>query len=148
MIKKVKPIFSKPSSRQIKYSIEDNFLNFWFRFIFKYRSAIEIENFELVKNIVKRDYSTFIGKVLEKYFKEKMIASKKFTDIGTYWEKGNLNEIDIVAINEIDKKIVFAEVKLNKQKISLPILQQKAKVLVKSFKDYQVEYLGLSLEDM
>jgi AAA+ ATPase superfamily predicted ATPase len=148
LIKKVKPIFSKPSSRQIKYSIEDNFLNFWFRFIFKYRSAIEIENFELVKNIVKRDYSTFIGKVLEKYFKEKMIASKKFTDIGTYWEKGNLNEIDIVAINEIDKKIVFAEVKLNKQKISLPILQQKAKVLVKSFKDYQVEYLGLSLEDM
>lgn len=148
LIKKVKPIFSKPSSRQIKYSIEDNFLNFWFRFIFKYRSAIEIENYELVKNIVKRDYSTFVGKILEKYFKEKMIASKKFTDIGTYWEKGNLNEIDIVAINEIDKKIIFAEVKLNKQKINLSVLQQKAKGLVESFKDYQVEYLGLSLEDM
>ena len=148
LIKKIKPIFSKPSNRQIKYSIEDNFLNFWFRFIFKYRSTIEIENYELVKNIVKRDYSTFVGKSLEKYFKEKMIASKEFTDIGTYWEKGNLNEIDIVAINEIDKKLVFAEVKLNKQKISIPILQQKAQGIVGNFKGYQIQYLGLSLEDM
>ncbi len=55
IIKKVKPIFAKEGSRTIKYEIIDNFFNFWFRFIYKYRSAIELENYEYVKNIVRRE---------------------------------------------------------------------------------------------
>lgn len=148
LIKKIKPIFSRPNGRKIKYAIEDNFLNFWFRFIYKYRTTIEIENYELVKTVVKRDYSSFVGKILEKYFMEKMMDSKEFTEIGTYWESGNQNEIDIVAINEIEKKLVVAEVKLNKQKISMPLLQQKARGMAERFKGYQIEYVGYSLEDM
>ena len=37
LISRVRPIFSKPNSRSVKYQINDNFLNFWFRFIYKYR---------------------------------------------------------------------------------------------------------------
>lgn len=44
LITKVRPIFSKPGSRSVKYRINDNFLNFWFRFIYKYRSTVEIGN--------------------------------------------------------------------------------------------------------
>lgn len=44
LIKKIRPVLAKPNSRMVKYSVEDNFLNFWFRFIFKHRSAIEIGN--------------------------------------------------------------------------------------------------------
>ncbi|MDA3941355.1 MAG: hypothetical protein PF693_18950 [Spirochaetia bacterium] len=40
-------------------------------------------------------------------------------DYGTYWEKGNQNEIDIIAINEIDKKALLCEVKMDKQKMEL-----------------------------
>jgi len=70
IIKKIKPIFAKEGSRSVKYEIIDNFLAFWFRFIFKYKSAIEIENFDFVKKILKRDFNTFAGKFLEKYFIE------------------------------------------------------------------------------
>ena len=59
IIEKVKPIFAKPNSRKIKYQIKDNFLNFWFRFIYKNRSAIEIGNYEYVKEIVRRDFDNF-----------------------------------------------------------------------------------------
>lgn len=45
IIKSIRPILSKPGSRNQKYFIEDNFLSFWFRFIYKHRSAIEIGNF-------------------------------------------------------------------------------------------------------
>ena len=44
IIKKVKPIFAKEGSRTLKYEIIDNFFHFWFRFIYKNRSAIEIES--------------------------------------------------------------------------------------------------------
>jgi len=148
IIKKIKPIFAKEGSRSVKYEIIDNFLAFWFRFIFKYKSAIEIENFDFVKEIAKRDFNTFAGKFLEKYFKEKLALTKDFSQIGSYWERGNKNEIDIVAINELEKKVLIAEVKLNKDKININKLKQKSQKLEQKLSDFKIEYMGFGLEDM
>jgi AAA+ ATPase superfamily predicted ATPase len=148
LIEKVKPIFSKPNSRSIKYQIKDNFLNFWFRFIYKHRSAIEIGNIGYVKNVVERDYAVYSGRILEKYFTDKMIQEGIYSNIGTYWEKGNKNEIDIVAVNDFEKRLVLAEVKKNKDKIKLSVLEQKASSLVKDFSKYSIEYIPLSLDEM
>src|SRR5690554_8189533 len=71
LIKKVRPILAKPNSRTVKYSIEDNFLKFWFRFIYKYRSAVEAGNLDYLKEIIQRDYTTYSGTILEKYFTER-----------------------------------------------------------------------------
>jgi len=148
IIKKVKPIFAKEGSRTLKYEIIDNFFHFWFRFIYKYRSAIEIENYDYVKSIVKRDFSTYSGRFLEKYFIEKLKASENYSNIGTYWEKSNQNEIDIVAINDDKKTMLIAEVKLNAKKINLELLRGKASKLVDKQKNYSVEYTGYSLDDI
>jgi len=148
IIKKIKPVFAKEGSRSVKYEIIDNFLAFWFRFIFKYKSAIEIENFDFVKEIVKRDFNTYAGKFLEKYFKEKLILSKKYSLIGSYWERGNQNEIDIVAINELEKTALIAEVKINKNKVNLNLLKQKAQKLEQKLNGYKIEYVGFSLHDL
>jgi len=148
IIKKIKPIFAKEGSRNVKYEIIDNFLAFWFRFIFKYKSAIEIENFDFVKKILKRDFNTFAGKFLEKYFIEKLILSKQYSLIGSYWERGNKNEIDIVAINELERTALIAEVKINKDKINLSVLKHKAQKLEQKLKNYKITYKGFSLEDM
>ncbi|MCO5268225.1 MAG: ATP-binding protein [Brumimicrobium sp.] len=148
LIKKVRPILAKSNSRNVKYTIEDNFLKFWFRFIYKFRSAVEIGNLDYLKEIIRRDYATFSGRILEKYFTEHLKTQKKYNNIGTYWEKKNQNEIDIVAINDLDKTVLFVEVKRNKNKISLEKLKEKSKLLTQKFKDYQLEYQGLSMEDM
>ena len=52
IIKRVRPFGAKEGSRNNKYLIEGNFLNLWFRFIYKYRSAIEIGNLDYVRNIL------------------------------------------------------------------------------------------------
>ena len=148
IIKKVKPIFAKEGSRTLKYEIIDNFFHFWFRFINKHRSAIEIENYAYVKSIVQRDFATYSGKFLEKYFIEKLKASKAFSAIGTYWEKGNQNEIDIVAVNDDEKKMLIAEVKRNPEKIDLALLEKKAQKLIQKHPGYTVIYKGYSLDDM
>lgn len=148
IIRKVQPILAKPGGRNIKYVIEDNFLNFWFRFVYKYQSAVEIGNFDYIRNIVERDYKVFSGRVLEKYFIEDFKEQKKFSTIGTYWEKRNQNEIDIVAVNDFEKTVLLAEVKRNKKNISIPELQEKSLNLRKSFKGYAIDYKALSIEDM
>ena len=148
IIKKIKPIFAKEQSRTVKYEIIDNFFSFWFRFIYKYKSAIEIENFDFVKNIVKRDFAMYSGRFLEKYFIEKLKLENNFSQIGTYWEKSNQNEIDIVAKNSETKKLFFIEVKLNSKKIDLELLKQKSQNLSKNHKEYEIKYIGFSLDDM
>jgi len=148
IIKKVKPIFAKVGSRTIKYEIIDNFFNFWFRFIYKNKSAIEIENYDYVKNLVKRDFSTYSGRLLEKYFIEKLKLTNKFSNIGTYWERGNQNEIDIIAINDDEKTMLIADVKINPKKINLQHLKEKATKVISKHNKYKIEYIGYSLQDL
>jgi AAA+ ATPase superfamily predicted ATPase len=148
IIAKYKPINAKPNSRSQKYKIVDNFLNFWFYFIYRNRSAIETGNFNYVKAIIRRDYSAYSGTVLEKFFKDLFAESGGYNRIGSYWEKDHQNEIDLVAINDMQKKLVIAEVKVNKKRIDLEVLKEKAKRLVADYPEYKAEYYGLSLEDV
>ena len=148
IIKRIRPFGAKEGSRNNRYKIEDNFLNFWFRFIYKYRSAIEIGNVDYVKEVVERDYETYSGFVLEKYFRTLLIESNQFSEIGNYWNKKREDEIDIIAVNDYEKIINFYEIKRQKKRISLTVLEDKSEEIVKKYKDYKVEYKGVSLEDM
>ncbi|MDD4592179.1 MAG: DUF234 domain-containing protein, partial [Parabacteroides sp.] len=149
LITKVRPILSKPAGKNVKYRLNDNFLNFWFRFIYKYSGAVETESFDYLKSIVNRDYTTYSGQILERYFREKIMKEENLSAIGSYWESGNQNEIDIVAINEYEKTAIIAEVKRQKDKVSLEILREKARNLVnKELAEYKIEYRALSIEDM
>lgn len=148
LIAKVRPIFSKPAGKNVKYKLNDNFLNFWFRFIYKYRGAVETESFDFLKDIFMRDYKTYSGLLLERYFREKITNEMNLSQIGSYWESGNQNEIDIVAINEYDKIALIAEVKRNKDKIDLKILKEKSVQLIKNLGGYKITYQGYSMDDM
>ncbi len=147
IIKKETPIFAKPKSRNIKYKIDDNFLNFWFRFINKNDSALAMGNFEYIIKIIKRDYNTYCVRLLEEYFHQVYSTQGFFNKIGNYWEKGNKNEIDMVAVNEMEKNILFADIKLNKEKLNIGLLKSKAQVIINSLKNYEYDFIGLSLEN-
>jgi AAA+ ATPase superfamily predicted ATPase len=148
IIKPIKPINAKPNSKLQKYEIEDNFLNFWFRFIYKYQSLIESENFNGLRKIILRDFSSHKGKFLEKMYHELFRLSGKWTKIGRYWERGNKNEIDLVAIDEINKKIVIAEIKLNQERLNKNKLILKSQKLINQFSDYNIDFKILSLKDI
>ena len=148
IIKSIKPLGSKINAKVQKYEIVDNFLSFWFRFIYKYQSLIEAENFEYLKDIIRRDFSTFKGRLLEKLFIELFKQKQIYTQIGSYWERGNKNEIDIVAIDDIEKTILFCEVKLSKKRLNKNDLIVKSQKLVQKYKSYKVEYMLLSIDDI
>lgn len=148
LIKKVRPIIAKPSSRSLKYEIVDPFLRFWFRFIYKNRSAIEAGNLQYIRSIVDRDYNVFSGKTLEQFFLERLKALKGYNLIGTYWESKNTNEIDIVAIDDLGRRLFLAEVKRNPEKIQLEQLRHKAGKLIAQYPHYSVHFAGLSLTKM
>jgi hypothetical protein len=151
LITKNIPIFSKVETKNVRYTIEDNFLSFWFRFIYKYEHVIEISQYKWLKQIIERDYATYSGKILEKYFRETFIEQEQFTEIGSFWDKTGENEIDIVAVNELKKIALIAEVKRNEKHIRYNALKTKAETMINKtncLKNYTVTYKGFSMADM
>lgn len=147
IIRKFRPIHAKPQSKMVRYRIEDLFLKFWFRFIFREWTAIETANFPYVQQILNRDLSTYKGGILEDFFRSLFAESKQFNEIGSYWEQDNTNEIDLVAVNALQKRIIIAEIKLNRERILEGGLKKKAEKLLRHYPGYSPEYLSLSLED-
>lgn len=148
LINRLRPYLQPEGSRNLKYELKDNFLTFWFRFIYKYRSAIEIGNLEYVQEKVLADYETFSGKILERYFRQKYRETGFYNIVTNYWEKNNLNEIDLIAVNEVDHILIIGECKRNAKRISLHTLQEKSKAILQKQKRFKAEYVGMSLEDM
>lgn len=151
LISKSVPLFSKSETKNVRYVLQDNYLTFWFRFIYKYSYMIEINQFAELRKIIERDYTIFSGKVLEKYFREKFIEQGGITKIGGYWDKSGENEIDLIVLNDNEKTAQFIEIKRNEKHIRYNLLNEKsANMLVKTreLKSYKINYLGLSMEDM
>ena len=151
VIAKKQPLFEKSSTKNIRYTIEDNFFTFWFRFIYKYGYILEIENYESVKTIINRDYETFSGLMLERYFRRVLIERQAYTRIGGWWDRKGENEIDIVAENELNDEATFFEVKRKAGNIDMEALEHKAAAFLRAtgeFKGYKIFYKGLSMDDM
>lgn len=145
-----KPISSKATSRDSRFAIEDPFLNFWFKFIHANASAIEMDNYDYIKAHIQRDFTTFSGRQLEGLFKAILAESNQFNRIGGYWNSKGQDEIDIVAVNELAKTVLIAEVKRNANKYDVNTLIAKSHSLITKMKlsTYNITYRGFSLDNL
>lgn len=154
IVSKVRPYLSGEKARNVRYSLSDNFLSFWFRFIYKYRSAVEIGNMEYVKRKIHSDYNDYSGFILERWFRQVYAETGRFDIVTNYWEKGKSgepgenNEIDLVVVDSAEHSIVIGECKRNPEKYSRKRLEMKAAAIVSHHKNWRTEFVGLSLNDM
>lgn len=148
--RKVRPLFAKEGSQTVRYEVSDHFLRFWFRYIERNRSLIEIGNFEGLSRLILADYPTYSGKTLEYYFKQKLQESYNYAAIGSWWEpKGNQHEIDIIAITLDHKKALVAEVKRQRKQFKPQLFESKLSVLKnKLLSNYVIEPVCLDLSTM
>ena len=107
LINKMQPIYEKSTNKNVHYTIDDQFLKFWFRFVYKYTHIIEAGSNEKLRTIAERDFTTFSGKSLESYFNEVLKESGQYTRLGYWHDRKEENKIDIIAEDEIDNKIEF-----------------------------------------
>jgi len=115
-IKRTYPIAITPKPRKGLYTIADNYLNFWFKYIFPNRTELETGNTKNILNKIKFDYNTYLGHAFEQAATElltKMKTQNKlpftFTAVGKWWYKNN--EIDLIALDEQKQTSTFLETK-------------------------------------
>jgi len=132
--KKEIPVTEKmpEKSRRGIYRIDDNFVRFWFRFVFRNRSFLE-EN--RVDKVILKVREAMPGLLAENYeriaceiLKDALIAGRKeayplagFESCGRWWNKSG--EIDLVATNSQTNEIIFGEVKWSNKPVGTNIYE-------------------------
>jgi len=150
VLKRLRPIGTKEGTQRVRYEITDNFLQFWFHYFDRHRAMIEIKNFVGLQNIIKADYTTFSGKILERYFRTKLAESGLYREIGSWWEtKGSPYEIDIVALSLEKNKALSIEVKRQKERYRPTIFAEKIERLKQTvLPNYEIEACCWAIDDM
>ena len=150
-ISKKQPVFDKATNKNCLYQIDDCFVRFWFRFVYKYMHLIEQKKLRLLEEVVERDLDAFSGFALEQYFKAKFLEDGKYTRIGSWWDRKGENEIDLVCENEFSGALDFYEVKLDARRYDDTELRTKVAAFFRKHPEmmrsgYGVH--GISLSDM
>lgn len=111
VIRKEFPVTQKKETRNARYIFEDNYYNFWFRFVYPNKTLIESGKIKELMGIVKTDINIYFSQVFEKLCRDFLFDKSLmvFNKIGRWWHKDK--EIDVVALNEKTKEILFAECK-------------------------------------
>ena len=148
LIRKRRPLWAKPNSQGVKFYIDDCFLNFWFRFIESNRSLVELGKLDMLEETIRNEYTQFSGLVLEKYFRQLYGEKERVTEVSHWWDNRGENEIDLIALQRLDRRATVAEVKRNPQKYDNKALARKYEQIKKHLKGYQVSLIGLSMTDM
>jgi AAA+ ATPase superfamily predicted ATPase len=148
------PVTERQSSKKSLYYMQDNFLNFWFSFVYKNRGLIENGKHDELRKMLETRIGQFIGKAFEKLIRDNIPYFSPFNveRSGRWWgrdpskPKGmNQEEIDVVALNEKSKDILFAECKWGSEKVGREVyeeLKRKAK-LVQWHNDSRHEHFAL-----
>ena len=157
-VEKRTPVTEKnpEKSRKGLYFIADNFICFWFRYVYPYKGELELDNMQIVLDEIQKDFETkFVA------FAYEDICKNLFSDlckrgaidfvpsrIGAYWlnDYTGDTEIDVMAVDNQYKRIFAGECKYHAKPVDAPVyyaLRDKvldAGEIRKSYPSYDVIY--------
>ena len=143
-------------SRKGLYFISDNFVRFWFRYVYPYKGELELDNQQVSLDELNKDFvQKFVAFAYEDICKDIFAALCRsgeldFTPsrIGSYWlnDVSNDTQIDVMAVDHQRKLLFAGECKYHNKPVDAPVyyaLEEKVKKsteLHTAFPAYQVIY--------
>ncbi|MGN0337764.1 MAG: ATP-binding protein [Lachnospiraceae bacterium] len=166
LVEKRKCITEEKNKKKTQYVLKDQMFKFWYEFIPKAHSVIEMGQGDVYyEKVVKPNLHSFMGSVFEemcRYYTLEQGIQGRFdsflTNVGNWWgvetvenqrgEKGQQSaDIDVVAISEIDKCAVVGECKFKNEKIDKGIydtLLRRAGLISGKYKVSKYIFFSLS----
>ena len=154
LIERRDPILSRPGGRRGLYHVRDHFLRFYYRFIVPHISAIERGYLAAAVERIQRDLRAFIGTyVFEELCREWVWAAAALGDlefqpeiVGAYWRRhrGQGVQLDVVAANRREKRLLIGEAKWGRGAISRRVLSdlvERSQRMSQVAEGWSVEYV-------
>lgn len=132
-IEKRIPVTEKNPEKTRKglYFISDNFIRFWFHYVYPYKGELELDNVQIVLDEINKDFKEkFVAFAYEDICKEifQNLCKKGSIDfvpsrIGSYWlnDFNNDTEIDVMAIDNQNKRIFVGECKYHNKSVDAQV---------------------------
>lgn len=157
-LKKATPVTEKnpEKSRKGLYFISDNFIRFWFRYVYPYKGELELDNQQIVLDEMEKDFIQKFVAFSYEYICKDIFASlcrSKAVDfvpsrIGSYWlnDINGDTEIDVMAVDHQKKQVFAGECKYHNKPVDATVyyeLEEKVKKsaeLRTAFPGYKVLY--------
>lgn len=166
LVEKKKCITDEKNKKKTQYVLKDYMFKFWYEFIPKATSVIEMGRGEVYyQKVVKPALHSFMGAVFEemcRYYTLKQGITGEYgcfvTTVGTWWGVENITDkngdirpqsadIDVVALSEINKKAVIGECKFKNEKIDKGIYEtliRRGKLITAKYKVSKYIFFSLS----
>ncbi|EHL10926.1 hypothetical protein HMPREF9624_01073 [Oribacterium asaccharolyticum ACB7] len=166
LVEKKKCITEEKNKKKTQYVLKDYMFKFWYKFIPRAVSVIEMGQGELYySKVVKSLIHSFMGQVFEdmcKYYTLKQGIKGDFdcfiTTVGSWWGTETISnddgekvvqsaDIDVVALSEIEKKAVIGECKFKNEKVDKGIydtLLRREKLISSKYKVVKLILFSLS----
>lgn len=133
------------------YRLTDNFIAFWFKFVYPYRAYLEKGETKFVLSQIKKGFvQNYASFVFEDVCREKMWELSAadtwdfhFDKVGRYWG-AKAGKIDIVALDSTGEDLVLGECKYTSSPKGLSVLhalQEKADAMLKLTNAKRVQYV-------
>ena len=157
-VEKRTPITEKNPERSRKglYFIADNFIRFWFRYVYPYKGELELDNMQIVLDELHKDFrEKFVAFAYEDICKSVFAElcrngaiSFVPSRIGSYWlnDLDGDTEIDVMSVDHQNKRLFAGECKYHAKPVDAPVyfaLKEKverAAEIRKAFPGYAVTY--------
>jgi len=131
IIKREIPVTEKSNSKKSIYRLNDGMFRFWYRFVYKNISKIQLGLGDQVYDDIKDQIPDFMGEVFEQICKEYMWKTKlpfSVSEIGRWWgnnpDKKKEQEIDLIAVNSNNSKAIFCECKWRNEQMPESIIDE------------------------
>ena len=116
------------NNRSNRYYLKDIFLRFWFRYIYRNYTKIEIGSYQPILNEFRKTFTVYKGMIFEELARrllyKKILEQNIFPDspreISNYWD--NKYEFDIY--NDQGKSLLIGEIKLNPRAVNRKLIDK------------------------
>ncbi|MEW6528550.1 MAG: ATP-binding protein [Candidatus Micrarchaeota archaeon] len=146
-------LFYEKNKKRVRYHIKDNFFDFWFKFVNPNFSDLEVGDIENAEKKIFPYFNAFVGRKFEQIAQEVLVQLNRkeklpfeFDRISNFWDntkEGIAVEIDRIAVNEKEKKLLIVECKWEENVSVKKLLSdsQKKIKLLSLFEKYKIFYI-------
>jgi len=130
-VKREVPVLEDKAHKSKKgiYVLSENFVRFWFLYVYSYSSDLEIGNYKNVEKRFDEYFNVLESYVYEQLARDDLLRSQdrlfQMDKLGRYWDKDV--EIDGLGFNLKTKQIVFMEAKWTNARFDLRALKKLQK---------------------
>lgn len=134
-------------SKKGLYKIRDQYLRFWFRYVFPYQSDIAMGNFDWLMEKIKKEFSDYMAPVFEEICLQLVpfLLPGKYTRFGHWWN--SRTEIDLVCVNTDTQSVLVGECKWSVKPVGTDVLkklQEKSGEIDFGFQVKEIRYILFS----